>query len=70
MVHEWLIETVRHLETTSIVYYSVVPTIVQKIALDGKIINPTFAKRNLISYRRYRDSKWNRLMFLYYYKCI
>ena len=64
MVRRIVIEIVRYLETSLVSHGA--DSFAQKIGSDGKIINPTFAKRTWASYEEYRDDKSKQYFFTDY----
>lgn len=64
MVRRIVTEVVRYTET-SLVSHGADP-FAQKVGEDGKIINPTFAKRTWSSYEEYRDDKSKQYFFTDY----
>lgn len=61
MVRRMVTEVVRYLETSLVSHGA--DSFAQKIGADGKIINPTFAKRSWASYEEYRDDKSKQYFF-------
>lgn len=64
MVRRMVTEIVRYLETSLVSHGA--DSFAQKIGSDGKIINPTFAKRTWASYEEYRDDKSKQYFFTDY----
>lgn len=64
MVRRIVTEIVRYLETSLVSHGA--DSFAQKIGSDGKIINPTFAKRTWASYEEYRDDKSKQYFFTDY----
>lgn len=64
MVRRIVTEVVRYLETSLVSHGA--DSFAQKIGSDGKIINPTFAKRTWASYEEYRDDKSKQYFFTDY----
>lgn len=64
MVRRMVTEIVRYLETSLVSHGA--DSFAQKIGSDGKIINPTFAKRTWSSYEEYRDDKSKQYFFTDY----
>ena len=64
MVRRKVTEIVRYLETSLVSHGA--DSFAQKIGSDGKIINPTFAKRTWASYEEYRDDKSKQYFFTDY----
>ena len=64
MVRRIVTEVVRYLETSLVSHGA--DAFAQKIGDDGKIINPTFAKRTWSSYEEYRDDKSKQYFFTDY----
>ena len=64
MVRRIVTEVVRYLETSLVSHGA--DSFAQKIGSDGKIINPTFAKRTWASYEEYRDDKSKKYFFTDY----
>lgn len=64
MVRRIVTEIVRYLETSLVSHGA--DSFAQKIGSDGKIINPTFAKRTWASYEEYRDDKSKQYFFIDY----
>lgn len=64
MVRRIVTEIVRYLETSLVSHGA--DSFAQKIGSDGKIINPTFAKRTWASYEEYRDDKSKKYFFTDY----
>ena len=64
MVRRIVTEIVRYLETSLVSHGA--DAFAQKIGSDGKIINPTFAKRTWASYEEYRDDKSKQYFFTDY----
>lgn len=64
MVRRIVTEVVRYLETSLVSHGA--DSFAQKIGSDGKIINPTFAKRTWSSYEEYRDDKSKQYFFTDY----
>lgn len=64
MVRRVVTEIVRYLETSLVSHGA--DSFAQKIGSDGKIINPTFAKRTWASYEEYRDDKSKQYFFTDY----
>lgn len=64
MVRRIVTEIVRYLETSLVSHGA--DFFAQKIGSDGKIINPTFAKRTWASYEEYRDDKSKQYFFTDY----
>lgn len=64
MVRRIVTEIVRYLETSLVSQGA--DSFAQKIGSDGKIINPTFAKRTWASYEEYRDDKSKQYFFTDY----
>lgn len=64
MVRRMVTEIVRYLETSLVSHGA--DAFAQKIGSDGKIINPTFAKRTWASYEEYRDDKSKQYFFTDY----
>jgi hypothetical protein len=64
MVRRTVTEIVRYLETSLVSHGA--DSFAQKIGSDGKIINPTFAKRTWASYEEYRDDKSKQYFFTDY----
>lgn len=64
MVRRIVTDIVRYLETSLVSHGA--DSFAQKIGSDGKIINPTFAKRTWASYEEYRDDKSKQYFFTDY----
>ena len=64
MVRRMVTAIVRYLETSLVSHGA--DSFAQKIGSDGKIINPTFAKRTWASYEEYRDDKSKQYFFTDY----
>lgn len=64
MVRRIVTEVVRYMETSLVSHGA--DSFAQKIGSDGKIINPTFAKRTWSSYEEYRDDKSKQYFFTDY----
>ena len=64
MVRRVVTEVVRYMETSLVSHGA--DSFAQKIGSDGKIINPTFAKRTWSSYEEYRDDKSKQYFFTDY----
>lgn len=64
MVRRVVTEVVRYMETSLVSHGA--DSFAQKIGEDGKIINPTFAKRTWSSYEEYRDDKSKQYFFTDY----
>ena len=64
MVRRIVTEIVRYMETSLVSHGA--DSFAQKIGSDGKIINPTFAKRTWASYEEYRDDKSKQYFFTDY----
>lgn len=64
MVRRIVTEVVRYMETSLVSHGA--DSFAQKIGEDGKIINPTFAKRTWSSYEEYRDDKSKQYFFTDY----
>jgi hypothetical protein len=64
MIRRIVTEIVRYLETSLVSHGA--DSFAQKIGSDGKIINPTFAKRTWASYEEYRDDKSKQYFFTDY----
>lgn len=64
MIRRMVTEIVRYLETSLVSHGA--DSFAQKIGSDGKIINPTFAKRTWASYEEYRDDKSKQYFFTDY----
>jgi len=64
MVRRMVTEVVRYMETSLVSHGA--DSFAQKIGEDGKIINPTFAKRTWSSYEEYRDDKSKQYFFTDY----
>lgn len=64
MVRRIVTEIVRYMETSLVSHGA--DSFAQKIGSDGKIINPTFAKRTWSSYEEYRDDKSKQYFFTDY----
>lgn len=64
MVRRIVTEIVRYMETSLVSHGA--DSFAQKIGEDGKIINPTFAKRTWSSYEEYRDDKSKQYFFTDY----
>lgn len=64
MVRRIVTEIIRYLETSLVSHGA--DSFAQKIGSDGKIINPTFAKRTWASYEEYRDDKSKQYFFTDY----
>lgn len=64
MVRRVVTEVVRYRETSLVSHGA--DSFAQKIGSDGKIINPTFAKRTWSSYEEYRDDKSKQYFFTDY----
>ena len=62
MVRRMVTEIVRYLETSLVSHGA--DSFAQKIGSDGKIINPTFAKRTWASYEEYRDDKSKQVLLM------
>lgn len=61
MVRRIVTEIVRYLETSLVSHGA--DSFAQKIGSNGKIVNPTFAKRTWASYEEYRDDKSKQYFF-------
>lgn len=61
MVRRMVTEVVRYLETSLVSHGA--DSFAQKVGEDGKIINPTFAKRTWSSYKEYDDDKSKQYFF-------
>ena len=64
MVRRVVTEVVRYMETSLVSHGA--DSFAQKIGSDGKIINPTFAKRTWSSYEEYRDDESKQYFFTDY----
>lgn len=64
MVRRMVTEIVRYMETSLVSHGA--DSFAQKIGGDGKIINPTFAKRTWASYEEYRDDESKQYFFTDY----
>lgn len=64
MIRRVVTEVVRYMETSLVSHGA--DSFAQKIGEDGKIINPTFAKRTWSSYEEYRDDKSKQYFFTDY----
>lgn len=64
MVRRVVTEIVRYMETSLVSHGA--DSFAQKIGSDGKIINPTFAKRTWASYEEYRDDESKQYFFTDY----
>lgn len=64
MVRRMVTEVVRYLETSLVSHGA--DSFAQKIGGDGKIINPSFAKRSWASYEEYREDKSKQYFFTDY----
>lgn len=64
MVRRIVTEIVRYMETSLVSHGA--DSFAQKIGSDGKIVNPTFARRTWSSYEEYRDDKSKQYFFTDY----
>lgn len=64
MVRRMVTEVVRYMETSLVSHGA--DSFAQKIGSDGKIVNPTFARRTWSSYEEYRDDKSKQYFFTDY----
>lgn len=64
MVRRIVTEVVRYMETSLVSHGA--DSFAQKIGSDGKIVNPTFARRTWSSYEEYRDDKSKQYFFTDY----
>lgn len=64
MIRRVVTEIVRYLETSLVSHGA--DSFAQKIGSDGKIVNPTFAKRTWASYKEYDDDKSKQYFFTDY----
>lgn len=64
MVRRVVTEVVRYMETSLVSHGA--DSFAQKIGSDGKIVNPTFARRTWSSYEEYRDDKSKQYFFTDY----
>lgn len=64
MVRRIVTEVIRYMETSLVSHGA--DSFAQKIGSDGKIVNPTFARRTWSSYEEYRDDKSKQYFFTDY----